>query len=81
MAKWERHQYGSGESLQVGRFRIGVNWNTIQKERPGYDVKFESVTLKKSFMNIEEAKQAGIQLARQCLIAALADLPSELSKE
>jgi hypothetical protein len=67
-SKWtERY---SCYSLRIGIFVVNVNW-----DRGGYGVSFNGDRLEKAIEDLDEAKAAGIKLARQKLTEALDALP------
>jgi hypothetical protein len=71
--EWTDHRYGSGCDACVGAFAITVEWSENRAEL-GYNVRFANRTLKKRFRNREDAKQAGVRLARKVLTEALTAL-------
>jgi len=59
---------------QIGAFTLHVGWDsTVSKGQPtGFKVSFAGLTLKNRFGDLEEAKAAGIRLARKKLEEAVA---------
>lgn len=62
---------------KIGVFSLHVGWDSsAPKDAPtGFKVHFGDRTLKKRFGSLEEAKAAGIALAKKTLTEALAALP------
>ena len=59
-------------TARVGCFTIHVNWSMTKGRH--YEVSFNGIHLKNDFASLDDAKVAGVKLARKHLARALAEL-------
>ena len=69
--EWAEKKFG-GEHLDLPVGRIGVSWDGIHGK--GYEVSVFGRDLKKAFEDFDEAKEAGIRVAKKVLKESLEQL-------